>query len=388
MAAEGIPRRIPQWIPHSRPTRVDGDLQAVERVLAGGHLATGPEVRAFEGEVARSCGRKWAVATSSGLAALHIALLSLDIRPGDRVAIPSFVCTALLNALRFVGAAEVLIDCARGSVNIDPEASGLAGVRAAIVPHLLGYPAPLGRIAERLRAAGGMVIEDCAMAAGAEFTGNPAGPDGGRGPGGGRKPSGEVAVFSLYATKMATCGQGGVLAGDDPAIEARARDLLDYDNREAYRVRFNYALTDIQAALARLQWGALPAFVARRRALAARFDRDIDHEAIEKWTGTRSPHREPERSEPCYFRYPLDLGTAARREMVRRSLDGAGVGAKSPVFRPIHRYLERPDGEFPCASRCQEGLLSIPIYPSLTDGEACRVIAAVNAAVGPIDRMS
>ncbi len=362
-------------IPHSRPTRVEGDLSAVERVLASGQLAAGPEVRTFEEEVARSCGRRWGVATSSGLAALHIALLALDVRPGDRIAIPSYVCTALLNAVRYVGGTEVLIDCAGGSLNLDPEARGLDGARAAIVPHLLGYPAPLGRITERARADGAGVIEDCAMAAGADFSRRPAGPDKGTG------TRGDVAVFSLYATKMATCGQGGLIAGDDPSIEARARDLLDHDNRDAYRVRFNCGLTDVQAALARLQWTALPGFVARRRAVAARYDREIRHEAIKKWAGAPSPHREAERGRPCFFRYPLDLGTAARRDTVRSRLDEAGVGAKSPVFRPIHRYLGLPDGEFPHASRLQDGILSIPIYPSLTDGEADRVIEAVNKAI-------
>jgi perosamine synthetase len=356
-------------IPHSRPSRAPGDLEALTRVLESGHLAAGPEARKLEEEVARSLGRRWAVATSNGQAALHLALLALEIGPGDRVAIPSYVCASVLNAVRYVGAREALVDCSAVSFNLDPRSPALAGARAIIAPHLFGFPAPLGPLLDAARASGAAVIEDCAMAIGAEVDGRPAG------------SSGTLAIVSLYATKMATCGQGGLLLGDDPRLEARARDLTDYDNRPEYRLRYNYQLTDLQAALARRQWSALGGFVEARRRLAARYDRGIDFERAARLGGKAAPPGDGAPGRPCYFRYPVDVGGAAALGRIREHLASEGIEAKPPVHRPLHRYLGLPDRDFPNASRLQDGLLSIPIYPSLTDAEADRVISALNRAM-------
>jgi dTDP-4-amino-4,6-dideoxygalactose transaminase len=221
----------------------------------------------------------------------------------------------------------------------------------------------------RARSEGARVVEDCAMALGAEVGGRPAG------------SWGDLSVVSLYATKMATCGQGGLLLGDDPLLEARARDLLDYDNREDYRVRYNYQLTDVQAALARRQWADLPRFVERRRSLADRYDRAIDFGAIGRAGGRAAPPREPSAGRACWFRYPVDLGAPAARDRAQAFLLGEAIESKSPVYRPLHRYLGAPDGDFPQSSRLQDCLLSIPLYPSLTDAEADRVADALNRAV-------
>jgi len=341
-------------IPHSRPTRVAGDVEAVVRVLASGRLAAGPEVAAFEDALSRRTGRAHAVATSSGQAALHLALLGLGVGRGDRVAIPTYACTALLNAVLYVGAEPVLIDAAGPDgpdpFNLDPdrltEARPLA---AAIAPHLLGFPADIALLRA---AAGAPIIEDCAMAAGAR--------DGGREVG----SAGDVAIFSFYATKMLATGQGGMLLCDDGAIAARVRDLSTYDEREEYRVRYNYAMTDIQAALGRLQLAHLDGFLAARRAIAAQYDRAF---------GRPVPRRPG--TEPSFFRYPIrcrsDPRAAARR------LADLGVEAKPPVFRPIHRYLGLDPAGFPRAEALDRLILSIPIYPSLTEEESRAVIDGV-----------
>jgi dTDP-4-amino-4,6-dideoxygalactose transaminase len=180
---------------------------------------------------------------------------------------------------------------------------------------------------------------------------------------------------------MATCGQGGLLLGDDPRLEERARDLTDYDNRPEYRVRHNYQLTDIQAALARRQWSALDGFVEARRALADRYDRGIDFERAGRLGGKAGPPAGSAPGRPCYFRYPVDVGGAAALGRIRERLAAAGIDSKPPVHRPLHRYLGFPDQEFPHASRLQQSILSIPIYPSLKMEEADRVIEALNDAM-------
>ncbi|MBN1422803.1 MAG: DegT/DnrJ/EryC1/StrS aminotransferase family protein [Planctomycetes bacterium] len=341
-------------IPHSRPTRAPGDVEAVARVLASGRLAAGPEVAAFEEAFARRVGRARGIATASGQAALHLALLGLGVGRGDRVAIPSYACTALLNAVRYVGAEPVLVDAGDPDgpdpFNLDPE--GLARARplaAAIAPHLFGFPADIPALRA---AAGAPIIEDCAMAAGAR--------DGGREAG----AAGEVAIFSFYATKMLSTGQGGMLLCDDEGVAARVRDLSTYDEREEYRVRYNYAMTDIQAVLGRLQLARLDAFVAARRAIAARYD-----EAFGRPVPCRAGTR------PAFFRYPIRLPSDPRA--AARRLAGLGVEAKPPVFRPVHRYLGLDPAAFPRAEALDRSVLSIPIYPGLTDEESRAVIEAV-----------
>ena len=356
-------------IPHSRPTRVEGDLDAVRRVLESGHLAAGPETRAFEAEVAKAAGRAWGVATSSGFTALQLALLAGGVGAGDRVALPSYVCAALLQAVRGVRAEEVLVDSAAGSVNLDPEMVEPARVRAVIVPHLLGEPAPMARLRERLLGTNGLLIEDCAMAAGARADGRVAG------------GWGDLAIFSFYATKMATCGQGGMVLGDDPALEARARDLLDYDNRDDFELRFNWQLTDLQAAVGRVQWGRIEEFVARRRALARIYDAAIDGAAVTNLGGHRAPQADPPGGRSACFRYCVDLGGSAAREFVSGRMNESGVEAKSPIYKPLHRTLGLDDRRYPRAGALQDGLLSIPIYPALSDGQAERVATGLNAAV-------
>ncbi len=353
-------------IPHSRPSRSPGDLEVLARVLESGQLSAGPEVRALEEEVARSCNRRWAVATSNGLAAIHLALLILKAGPGRGVAIPSYVCTALLNAIRYVGAEEVLVDSGEGSFNMDPASRMLEDAAIVVVPHLFGFPAPMEEISRKTPA---RIIEDCAMAAGAEVGERPAG------------GAGDLAVFSFYATKMVSSGQGGLLLGDDPEFEVEARDLINYDNRRYYRIRFNYQLTEIQAALGRLQWNQLSGFVERRRALAARYNRSIDFSAIARLGGKGSQPEERSPGMSCYYRYPVDLGSPAIRDRLREILAREGIEAKSPVYRPLHRYLNFPDRDFPRSSRLQDGILSIPIYPSLTDAEADRVAEVFNRAI-------
>jgi len=183
---------------------------------------------------------------------------------------------------------------------------------------------------------------------------------------------------------MVSCGQGGLLLGDDPGLEERARDLIQYDNRPDYRVRYNYQLTDIQAALARIQWAGLSGFVRRRRALAARYDGSIDFGAIARLGGSGAPPEEAGPGKSCYYRYPIDLGSPSLRDRLREGLRREGIESKSPVFRPLHRYLNLPDEKYPRASRLQDGILSIPIYPSLTDADADRVVEALNKTVRSI----
>ena len=339
-------------IPHSRPTIGPDDIRAVTEVMLSGHLAQGEKVRQFEEAVAAYLGRRGAVATSSGTSALHLALLALGLSAGDEVLLPSYTCVAVLHAVRYVGATPRVVD-------IEPEGYNLCAdesrrrltprVKAAIVPHMFGMAADLAPLASL----GIPLIEDCAQALGGSYRGRPVG------------SVGTITVCSFYATKMITTGEGGMLLADSEVILRRARELRDYDGRTTLETRFNYKMTDMQAALGLSQLDRLSAFLARRRQLASRYTADLRNLPI------TLPTVKPERTH-AFYRYVIGADDAPR--MARR-LSRRGIQCKAPVFHPLHGYLKQKG--FPHTEAAMRTALSIPLYPSLTEEEVDTLLGVV-----------
>ncbi|MBI4577912.1 MAG: DegT/DnrJ/EryC1/StrS family aminotransferase [Planctomycetes bacterium] len=340
-------------ISHSRPTLGPAEEEAVLGVLRRGYLSRGGEVAAFEEELARRVGAAQAVAVSSGHAALHLALLALGVGASDEVVIPTYNCAALLHAVRYVGATPVLVDVEADTYNVTVDAVRQAlgpRTRAVIVPHMFGLPADV----EGVRGLGVPVVEDCAMTLGTEAGGRRVG------------SLGDLAVFSFYATKLLTTGQGGAVAGSDRSLMGQVEDLVRYDNRDQYRVAYNYPLTDLGAALGRVQLSRLDGFIQRRRELAARYRRHLEDVAL------RLPGDDPSH---VYFRFVVNIKRPI--ETVVRDLVACGVEAKAPVWRPLHLYEGLDRRQFPNTSYFHRCVLSLPIYPSLTDRECDAVVAAL-----------
>jgi dTDP-4-amino-4,6-dideoxygalactose transaminase len=324
-------------------------------VLRRGGLAQGVEVAALEAEAGARLGMPSGVAVSSGTAALHLALLALGVGPGDEVIVPSYVCIAPLHAVEYVGATPRLADINPDTYNLDPgdvRRRCTRRTRAIIVPHLFGLPADL----DALLRLGIPLIEDCAQAIGAAYRARPVG------------SFGTVSILSFYATKLVTTGEGGMLLSRDRRLLDRARDRRDYDERRRHAPRFNYKLTDFQAALGRSQLQRLPTMLSRRRALAARYRRG--------WSAlpVRLPAPDDIRTH-AYHRFVLSCPQTAAG--VARRLASHGVVARPPVFQPIHRTLSLTG--FPGTEHAYRHALSIPIYPTLTRKETEAVMGALRA---------
>ena len=344
-------------IPHSRPWITAGDSRAVARVLRGGQIAQGDETAAFEREMGNFLDMPPGVAVSSGTAALHLALLGLGIGRGDEVILPSYVCVAPLHAVEYVGATPRLADIEPTSFNIDPSDVGrriTRRTRAIIAPHLFGLPADL----DELLHLGIPIIEDCAQAIGARYRNRPVG------------TFGALSILSFYATKLFTTGEGGMVIGRDRRLLARIRDLRDYDERRQHKTRFNYKLTDFQAALGRNQLRRLPTMLTRRSALAERYRRHWATLPI------RVPAADDRRTH-AYHRFVVSCPSAAAR--VARLLSILGVTARLPVFRPIHMTLGLEG--FPGTDQAFRHALSLPLYPTLTAREAEVVMRALSRAI-------
>ena len=333
-----------QMIPHSHPTLDEEEVRAVAAVVRSGRISQGDEVRRFETELARQVDATDAVAVSSGTAGLHLALAALKVGAGDEVVIPSFVCSALLNAVRCIRATPVLADIDPETFNIDVgdvRRRLTPRTRAVIVPHLFGLPADVREIA----ALGIPVIEDCAQSLGSRLAGAPTG------------SFGLLSVFSFYTTKVICTGEGGMVASRDAGLLARIRDLRDYDEKADDRPRYNYKLTDLQAAMGMVQLRKLPDFIARRRAIAARYD------AFMNECGIKTPACPPDR-EAVPYRYVV---RTERLEEILAAGRDAGIGYRRPVFKPLHRYLGLSG--YPQTDSAFASAPSIPIYPSLSDAD-------------------
>lgn len=328
-------------IPHSAPQLGREEIEAAERVLKSGQLAQGPEVAAFEEECAAFAGRNYAVAVNSGTAALHLGLLALGIRAGATVAIPSYVCTALLNAVGYTGATARLLDIGSDFNMLVPDAL----TDAAIVTHLFGKP---GKLPANAR-----IIEDLAQALGAACG-----------------TSGAIAVASFYATKlMTTGGEGGMVLTDDASIAEFVRDRRDYDNREDYRTRYNYKMTDLAAAIGRAQLVKLPGWIQRRREIAAEYQRAF----------SELPLTCPDAVNHIFFRYVV---LTDRREALQHHLNAAGIGARRPVYKPLHRYdltnaRVHLASAYPGADRAHAEALSLPLNPGMASTDIKHMVNSV-----------
>ena len=218
-------------------------------------MVQGKKVLEFEAKVSRYLGVKAGVAVNSGTSALHLALLALNIGPGDEVMVPSFVCSALLNAVSYTGASARIVDVKADDFNISPvevKKKLNKKVKAIIVPHMFGYPADL----KELLSFGVPVIEDCAQSIGADYRGRKAG------------SFGVLSICSFYATKVMTTGEGGMVLSNQTKILDRIRDLRQYDHALNFQTRYNYKMTDFQAALGLSQLQRLPEFIKRRKQIA------------------------------------------------------------------------------------------------------------------------
>lgn len=366
-----VPQADPGAVYRAHKAALD---EAVQRALASGWYILGKEGEAFEAEFAAWLGTRRAVGCANGTDALALCLRGLGIGPGDAVAAVSHTAVATVAAIEMVGATPVLIDIDPATYTMDPAElaavfasppAGLPPIRAVIAVHLYGQPADLDAIAATARAHGAAVIEDCAQAHGATL--------------GGRKVGTmtECAAFSLYPTKnLGAFGDAGVLATNDAALADRIAAIRQYGWRSRYvsdLVGVNSRLDELHAAMLRVMLGLLDARNERRQAIAARYDAALAGTSI-------APPARRAGATHVFHQYVLRTD---RRDAVMAALkaDGIGTGIHYPM--PIHRqpaYEGRiAMGPAACCAteRAAAEVLSVPLYPELTDQQVERVAAAL-----------
>jgi dTDP-4-amino-4,6-dideoxygalactose transaminase len=333
--------------------------RAVLRVVRQGFLSEGRDVAALTREICQFIGVPSGTATSSGTAALHLALLVLGLQPGDEVIIPSYVCSALACAVGSVAARPVLADIGEDSYNLTAETVHKAlsrKTKAIIVPHMFGLAADLDTFSRF----GIPIIEDCAHALGSHYKAKPVG------------ANGTLSICSFYATKIIGAAGGGFLSSREPDLIRKAEDLSYYGKKTGFQQRFNYRISNLQAAIVRCQLRRLASFIRRRKFIARQYSsafRDLP---------LQLPAASSETTEHIYYRYMVRVKGCA--DEFRRRMRALGVHCGYGVLEPLHRAFNLDARLFPNSERAAEHAVSIPIYPALKDPEIEHVIASVRGA--------
>ena len=381
------------FIPFARPDTGEEEIEAVARVLRSGWLSTGPETRAFEQEFADFLGGEGlhAIAVNSATAALHLALEAIGIGPGDEVIAPTLTFTATVEVARYLGADAVLVDVDPVTLNMDPaklEAAITPRTKAILPVHYSGLACDMEAIFAIAQRHNLQVIEDAAHALPTTYQGQMVG-----------QLASVATAFSFYANKTMTTAEGGMIVTRDAALADRMRVMrlhgISRDVFERFQSTqpgwyyeiiapgFKYNMADLSGALGRVQLKRLPAFLARRQAMAARYLRELSDLPL------ILPADAPAGETHAWHMFVVRLSDATRltRDEVIQALSDAGIGT-SVHYLPLHRqpywrdrYGLRAE-QFPVADHAYLRMLSIPLYTVMSDEEQGRVIAALHAILG------
>jgi perosamine synthetase len=337
-------------IEHNRPYIDKDDKDFVLSNLEPELLSGGQTVSEFEKMFCKIFGQKdaEACAVSSGTSALFMALQALGIKKGQKVIIPTYVCSGVLNAIFMLGAEPVLSDVNEDDFNISLDGVRKlisSKVKAIVIPHIYGVPADI----DEFKRFGLPIVEDCAQAIGAKcrskYTGT----------------FGDIAIFSFYATKLITTGHGGMVYSRNRKLIGNVLDYREFDCRKRYYPRFNFKMTDFQAALGISQLKKLNYFIKRRNTIAKKY---IEAIQAKKYFKLQKVSQD---NVSAYYRFVIRKDKGIKHLQKYFLLRGIKTIVPIEPYELLHRYLKQDKRHFKCAENIAKITLSIPLYPALKD---------------------
>ncbi len=345
-----------------RPIRKEIDA-AIGRTLDNCSFCLGPDVANFEKDFAAYCGAQHCVGMNSGTSALHVAMLLLNIKPGDEVISSPMTFVATSWAISYVGAKPVYVDIDDATFNLNPDLveRAITGRTRAILPvHLYGHPANLEPLLAISRKHNIPLVEDAAQAHAAKYRGRVIG------------TFGVMSCFSFYPGKnLGAYGEGGALVTNDPALASRARALREHGSTQRYyhdEVGYNYRMEGIQGAVLGVKLKHLDEWTRERRRVA-----HLYHQLL-----ADSPLQLPREADYAQSAYHLYVVRHPRRDDLKKHLEANRIGCALHYPLPLHLQkcyasLGHKPGDFPVAEKAARECLSLPIYPELTDAQVHRV---------------
>lgn len=376
------------YLPYGRQWLDEDDIRAVAKVLKGDYLTTGPYVSIFEQEVAAYAGATYAVSFSNGTAALHGACFAAGISEGDEVITTPLTFAASANCILYQGGTPVFADIDHKTYNIDPteiEKKITSKTKAIIPVHFTGQPAPLDEIQEIVKKHNLIVIEDAAHALGAIYKGRPIG------------SISDMTMFSFHPVKHITTGEGGIITTNnrdyyEKLLQFRSHGITRDEHKlvenhgpwyyEMQFLGYNYRMTDIQAALGSSQLKKIDKFVALRKKYASLYN-----EAFKNIPELSIPYQEEDGESSWHLyiiRLHLEQLTANRKDLFDALLkENIGVNVHYiPVYLlPYYQRLGYQRGECPNAEKLYEEIITLPLFPAMTEEDVHDVINAVTTVL-------
>lgn len=354
-------------IPISKPFIGEAEKRAVMEVLDSGMLVQGPRAAQLEEKFADVCGTQFAIATSSGTTALHVALLAHEIGQGDEVITTPFTFMASVNAILYVGATPVFVDVEEDTFNINPqliEAAITPQTKAILLVHLYGYPCNMEAITKIANKHNLEIIEDACQAIGAKFQGKMVGSFG-------------TGCFSMYATKNIMAGEGGMITTSDENIAKRCRMIRNHGMQRRYyhdMLGYNFRISDLHAAIGLVQIDRLREFTDARNANAKFLNNHL--------TTVKSPVVKPG-YDHVWHQYTIRVNEGRDRDAAVVKLNEFGIG--TGIFYPVPAYRQAHlvaagfgDLYLPVTEELVKEVISLPVHPQLSQADLDSIVMGVN----------
>jgi len=369
-------------IPLSLPDITEAEVEAVSKVLHSGRLSIGPELEAFEDGLAARAGRKYGVGVNSGTSGLHLCVRAMDLQAGDEVITTPFTFIATANCLLFEQVKPVFVDIDPESYNIDPGAieAAITDRTKAILPvEVFGNVAHFDTYERIAQDHGLKMIEDCCEALGASLAGRPAG------------NFGDCGVFAFYPNKQITTGEGGLIVTDNQEVRDMCVSMRNQGRATSAwlshaRLGYNYRMSELNAAVGRVQMERLDEIIEKRRNVAQAYDRVL--------SGLKDFHLPPmvERRTASWFVYVVRLSeeyNPHQRDQIIARLTSQGIGC-SNYFVPVHtqpfvmEMLGTKPGDFPVTEAVAGRTIALPFHANLSEDEVAQVAEALAEAVSQV----
>lgn len=352
-------------IQHNKPFFDQQDHDAVNSVIDRGYVAQGSEVDLFEQELSAFTSIPYSVLVNSGTTAIYLALYALNVSKGDEVILPTYVCSALLNAINMIGGKPVLVDVKDQNFNINWELVDErinSNTKAILVPHIHGMPSYVPGSEYK----GVPIIEDCATAIGSYVKNDK----------GTYEHVGNISVLSItsfYATKFCSMGYGGFVMTKREDIANSVLNYREFDCVEEYKPRFNFQVSDLNAALGRSQLQKADSFLKRREYIRSRYDEVFDSKGIKRQTPLVD-------CKYNNYRYIIRFSSEERERFSSYLLE-KGIKTIVPIesYELLHNYMKLSSKEFQTAENITKTTLSVPIYPALSDNEIDYITEIIKA---------